>query len=152
MQRTLEFATVIDRPVSLVYAHLANPANLLGLQPLLTSMSPIRETTIDGCRAFTYETVETFRLCGIPLIHNRIQVQTILTTPDQRMDSHVRSAPNLTLAVSYDFAAKDRRTWLTERMTITVAWWLMGFVVQQATRVQQQTLANLKARPKAISL
>jgi hypothetical protein len=149
MQRSLEFQITIDQPVPIVYAHLADPANFLGLQPLLTSMSSIQEAIVDRRRVCRYETVETFRLGSIPLLHNRIQVETTLTEVDRRIDTRVRSFPNIALQVSYDFVAEGQNTLLTERMEITVARWLAGFVVRQATQAQQQTLANLKARLEA---
>jgi ligand-binding SRPBCC domain-containing protein len=149
MQRSFELKITIDRPVPVVYAHLANPTNFLGLQPLLTSMSPIQETIVDGRRVCRYETVEAFRVGGIPLLRNRIQVETTLTEVDRRIDTRVRSFPNIALQVYYDFVAEGQRTLLAERMEITVARWLAGYVVRQAMQVQQQTLANLKARLEA---
>jgi hypothetical protein len=35
----------IAPPVTEVYAHLAEPANLLGLQPLLVEMTPVSRST-----------------------------------------------------------------------------------------------------------
>ncbi len=97
MPDTLNFDVHIARPVAVVYAHLAQPRNLIGLQPLLTFMSPIRELALSGQQGYAYETVETFRLGRIPVYHNRIRVQTILTEPDRHIDSIVYSVPMLTI-------------------------------------------------------
>jgi hypothetical protein len=145
-QRSFSLTIQIDRPVPIVYAHLANPANLLGLQPLLTQMSPIQETIENQQRVYRYETIETFRVAGIPLLHNRIRVQTVLTEENLQMVSVVHSAPRLKLHVVYDFQPCGEGTILTESMRITGHPWLLSWVVAQATSVQQRTLANLKAR------
>ncbi|MCL4529645.1 MAG: hypothetical protein M1282_09535 [Chloroflexi bacterium] len=93
MQHKLEFTVQIQRPVSVVYAHLAQPRNFIGLQPLLSSISSVEEFSINNKRGCKYETVEDFRVGSIPVFHNRIHVQTVLTEPDQQIDSIVYSKP-----------------------------------------------------------
>lgn len=149
MKRTLEFSIEICRPVAVVYAHFAHPPHLLGLQPLLTWMSPIHATRSDRYQVLSYETVETFRLWGLPIHNNRIQVHTIVSDTQTMLVSYVRSKPDLMLAVYYDFQPFEHGTRLAEHMTIGGPAWLMDFIVGQATQAQQHTLANLKARLEA---
>ena len=107
-QRSFSLTIQIDRPVPVVYTHLANPRNLIGLQPLLTRMSAIQETIENQRRVYRYETVETFRVAGVPLLHNRIRVRTALTKENAQIMSIVHSAPQLVLHVIYDFQPHDR--------------------------------------------
>lgn len=146
MQHTLEFTVQIRRPVRVVYAHLAQPRNFIGLQPLLTSMSAIQEFPIDNKRGYRYETVETFRVGPIPLIHNRIRVETVLSEPDRQIDTVVQSMPNIRLDVRYQFTSLGDETALVEQMHISVPAWVSNYVLRTAQRVQEQTLANLKRR------
>ncbi len=146
MQPTLEFTVHIQRPVPLVYSHLAQPANFIGLQPLLTSISPIEEFIVHGRPGCRYETVETFRIGPVPLLNNRIRVQTVLTEPDRQIDTIVHSNPNIRLDVQYRFTAVGEETGLVEQMRISAPAWVRGYVVRTARRVQEQTLANLKQR------
>ena len=146
MQHKLEFAIHIRRPVSVVYSHLANPTNFIGLQPLLSSISSVQEIHVNNNRGYEYETVETFRIGSIPVFNNRIHVQTVLTHPDQQIDSVVYSKPNIRLDVHYEFTSLGEETNLIEQMFITVPAWVSSYVIGTARQVQEQTLANLKQR------
>jgi hypothetical protein len=146
MQHTLEFSVHIRRPASVVYRHLAQPENFIGLQPLLTSIASVQEIHVDrrpGCR---YETVETFRIGSLPVLNNRIRVQTVLTQPDLQIDSVVHSQPNIRLDVRYRFTSLDEETDLVEQMLVSAPAWVRGYVIRTARQVQEQTLANLKRR------
>jgi len=145
-QHTLEFAVHICCPVAVAYAHLAQPANFIGLQPLLSSISPIQEFSVENKHGYKYETVETFRIGPVPVFNNRIRVETILTEPEMQIDSIVHSQPNIRLDVHYQFAALDGETNLIEQMLISVPAWLSNYVIRTAGQVQEQTLANLKRR------
>ena len=146
MRRTLEFTVSIERPVVDVYDHLADPRNLLGLQPLLIEMSPIRESAEADRVVREYETVEAFRLFGRIVHRNRIRVRTTLTDPPTRMDSLVHSPGGVSLQVVYHFATERAGTRLTEVMHLNVQPWLAGFVVSQARQAQRAVLARLKTR------
>jgi Polyketide cyclase / dehydrase and lipid transport len=146
MQRTISLSTDIKRPVSVVYGHLAQPTNWIGLQPLLTSISPIEVALCDGRPCLRYTTNERFRLAGPLAIDNRIAVQTTLTRQDERIDTLVNSFPRLTLAAAYTFQPTPGGTALALQITISGPRAVLGYVTRTAHRVQQQTLANLKAR------
>ena len=146
MQHTLEFTVHIRRPVPVVYNHLAQPANFIGLQPLLSSISSVQEICVKNKHGYKYETVETFRIGSIPVFNNRIRVQTVLTEPDRQIDSVVHSKPNIRLDVHYLFTFQDDETNLVEQMLISVPAWVSNYVVRTARQVQEQTLANLKRR------
>ena len=146
MIRTLQFTTHITRPVSAVYDHLADPQNLIGLQPLLIEMSPVQSTSVNGVIIKTYETVEAFRLGGHNVYRNRIRVETTLTLPHEQIDSRVHSPGGVTLMVRYIFTPQDGGTQLTEVMEIHLPRPIAGFVVRQATQAQNTVMQRLKAR------
>lgn len=143
---TLSFDVDLNRPVADVFAHLSNPRNFLGLQPLLIDMSEIVEMTQDGALVRRYTTTEEFRFLGFIRYLNRIAVALRLTDPPARMDAHVDSPGNVTLDVEYHFSAHENGTRLREIVHIQSPRWTTRFVISEATKAQTETLARLKAR------
>jgi hypothetical protein len=131
---------------SRVYQHLARPENFIGLQPLLTVISPVSELQRAGQTVRAFETVETFRLGGWPIYHNRIQVEFTLTQADEQLDAQVKSFPNVRLHSCYRLQPESEVTRLQQHVEIQSPWFARGFVMAEAQRVQRITLANLKAR------
>jgi hypothetical protein len=146
MQHRLEFTVHIPLPVSAVYDHLTQPANFIGLQALLSTISSVRETEINNKRGCSNETIETFRIGTIPVLNDRIRVQTVMTEPYRQLDTVVQSKPNICLDVHYQFTSLGDETGLVEKMLISVSAWVSSYMVRTARRVQEQTLANLKHR------
>ena len=149
MIRTLLFNIDIARPISVVYDHLAQPQNFLGLQPLLIEMSPITATVENGWPVRSYETVEAFRVGGRVVYRNRIRVKMTLPRPPEQIDTIVHSPGGVTLTVQYLFTSEKDGTRLTEIMEIHTPRLLAGFVVQQATQAQNTVMQRLKARLEA---
>ena len=143
---TLPFEIEINHPVTDVFAHLSNPRNFLGLQPLLIDMSEIIEATEDGALVRRYVTTEEFRFLGFIRYLNHIAVTLRLTDPPARMDAHVDSPGNVTLDVEYHFSARGGGTHLREIVHIQSPRWAARFVNNEATKAQQETLSRLKAR------
>ncbi len=146
MRHSFELEITINRPVGVVYEHLAQPANWVGLQPLLASVSPVARSVEAGRACLRYTTIERFQIGRWLRYDNPIAVRCVLAEPNARIESYVRSFPRLSLAASYTFLPAAQGTRLIERVTIDGAWLLMPYVAGTALRVQRQTLANLKAR------
>jgi hypothetical protein len=142
----LEFQTQIKALPQVVYDHLSDPHNFVGLQPLLTHVEAVQFGEQDGLKNVSYATVEAFRGMGVVLYHNRIQVKTTFTDPPLQFTTTVHSFPNITLHVEYTFELMDGGTLVKERMQIHVHSWLAGFVTSEATKAQTALLANLKKR------
>jgi hypothetical protein len=147
--RTLQFTTPIARPVAVVYEHLAHPQNLIGLQPLLLEMSPIRDTRENGVPVRSYETVEAFRVGRHVVYRNRSRVKMTLTRLPEQIDSLVHSPGGVTLTVRYLFAPENDGTRLTEIMEVRTPRLLASFVVSQATQAQNIVMERLKMRLEA---
>jgi hypothetical protein len=144
--QTIEVSIIIDAPINVVYEHMADPQNLMGLQPLLIEVTPVQESMAEGLRVLRYESVEAFQVLGVTVYRQRIRVITTLTAPPTRMDAHVDAPRDVHLDVEYHFAEQGSGTRLTEIMHINAPALLMGFVKGEALRAQQQVLANLKQR------
>lgn len=143
---SLQFEIQIRQPANVIYDHLRNPHNFVGLQPLLTHVEAVQHGGQDGKQTVSYDTVEAFRWFGIALYRNRIHVTTVFTNPPHRFETVVYSVPNIVLNVGYDLLPQSGGTLLRETMQIQVHSWLSKFVLAQATRAQTTLLSNLKER------
>ena len=143
---TLEFQTQIKVPPQVVYDHLSDPHNFVGLQPLLTHVEAVQFGELDGVKSVSYTTVEAFRRMNIVLYRNRIRVRSVFTRPPHQIDVVVHSFPNITLNVEYTFAPLDDGVHVKEVMQIQTHALLAKFVINEATKAQTALLENLKYR------
>jgi ligand-binding SRPBCC domain-containing protein len=151
--RYFEHDILIRRPRQWVYAHIAQPKNLMELQPLLTAVEPLKESIdADGIITRPFYSVETFRLGRLPIYNNRIYVTGKLTKPFDEMEYLVKSFPNIRIHFLYLFQDENTATRLTQKVHILqVNPLLESFVFKEALRVQQIVLARLKERLEAES-
>lgn len=142
----LEFQTRIKVPPQVVYDHLSDPHNFVGLQPLLTHVEAVQFGELNGVRSVSYTTVEAFRRMNIVLYRNRIRVQSFFTRPPYQINVVVHSFPNITLNVEYTFAPLGDGVHVKEEMQIQAHALLAKFVISEATKAQTALLENLKHR------
>ncbi len=146
---TFEQHIFIDRRKDEVYDHISEPLNMIGLQPLLTTLDVMKEQTDEnGITLRPFYTVEVFRWAGIPLMRNRIYSVIHLTKPRDELEFHVFSKPNIKIVFKYAFVQyNDLRTHITQTILFEqVSKILEGFVFNQAVKAQRALLTNLKAR------
>ena len=146
---TFEQHIFIDRRKDEIYDHISEPLNMIGLQPLLTTLDVMKEQTDEnGITLRPFYTVEVFRWAGIPLMRNRIYSVIHLTKPRDELEFHVFSKPNIKIVFKYAFVQyNDLRTHITQTILFDqVSKILEGFVFNQAVKAQRALLTNLKAR------
>lgn len=146
---TFEQHIFIDRRKDEIYDHISEPLNIIGLQPLLTTLDVMKEQTDEnGITLRPFYTVEVFRWAGIPLMRNRIYSVIHLTQPRDELEFHVFSKPNIKIVFKYVFVQyNDLRTHITQTILFEqVSKILKGFVFNQAVKAQRALLTNLKAR------
>ena len=146
--RHFEHNILINSPRQVVYKHLAQPKNLMGLQPLLTAVKILEESTDDdGIATCQFDSVETFRIGKLPIYNNRIHVIGKLTKPFEQMEYLVKSFPNIRIRFLYLFQDENAATRLTQKVHIVqVNPLLENFVFKEALRAQQIVLSRLKER------
>lgn len=147
--RTFEQHIFIDRRKDEIYDHLSEPLNMIGLQPLLTTLDVMKEQTDEnGITLRPFYTVEVFRWAGIPLMRNRIYSVIHLTKPRDELEFHVFSKPNIKIVFKYAFVQyNDLRTHITQTILFEqVSKLLEDFVFDQAVKAQRALLTNLKVR------
>jgi len=141
----LEFQTQIKVQPQVVYDHLCDPRNLVGLQPLLTQVDAVQPDD----HGVSFETVEAFRWMNVVLYRNRIRVQAVFTDPPCQMKMVVRSFPNITLNVDYTFTPQGDGVLVKEAIQVHTHARLAKFVTSEATKAQTALLENLKNRLEA---
>ena len=146
---TFEQHIFIDRRKDEIYDHISEPLNMIGLQPLLTTLDVMKEQTDEnGITLRPFYTVEVFRWAGIPLMRNRIYSVIHLTKPRDELEFHVFSKPNIKIVFKYAFVQyNDLRTHITQTILFEQASKLLeDFVFEQAVKAQRALLTNLKVR------
>lgn len=146
---TFEQHIFIDRRKDEIYDHISEPLNMIGLQPLLTTLDVMKEQTDEnGITLRPFYTVEVFRWAGIPLMRNRIYSVIHLTKPRDELEFHVFSKPNIKIVFKYAFVQyNDLRTHITQTILFEqVSKLLEDFVFEQAVKAQRALLTNLKVR------
>ena len=147
--RTFEQHIFIDRRKDEIYDHISEPLNMIGLQPLLTTLDVKNEQTDEnGITLRPFYTVEVFRWAGIPLMRNRIYSVIHLTKPRDELEFHVFSKPNIKIVFKYVFVQhNDLRTHITQTILFEQASKLLeDCVFEQAVKAQRALLTNLKVR------
>ncbi len=147
--RTFELNIFIDRPRVEVYEHVAQPINMIGLQPLLTTIDILKEQKDgDGVILRPYYTVETFRWLGLPVLRNRVYSVVHLTRPHSELEFHVFRKPGTSVVYQYLFEERDEgQTHLVQKVRFErVNKLLENFVFDQAIQAQRALLTNLKVR------
>ena len=147
--RKFEQHIFIDRRKDEIYDHIAEPINMIGLQPLLTTIDIMKEQIDEnGITLRPFYTVDVFRWAGIPLMRNRIYSVIHLTKPRDELEFHVFSKPNIKIVFKYAFVQhNDLRTHITQTILFEqVSKLLEDFVFDQAVKAQRALLTNLKVR------
>lgn len=147
--RTFELNIFIDRPRIEVYNHLAEPINMIGLQPYLTSIDVLKEQKdANGILLRPFYTVETHRWLGLPLRRNRVYTVIHLTKPHTELEFHVFRKPNIQIVFhSLLKDSDDGRTHLNQKVRFERAGKLLeNFVFDETIKAQRAFFTNLKVR------
>ena len=147
--RTFEQNIFIDRPRIEVYNHVAEPINMIGLQPLLTTIDILKEQkSSEGTVLRPFYTVETLRWLGLPVRRNRIYTVIHLTKPHSELEFHVFRKSNTQIVLDFLFQdSEEGRTHLTQRFRFEkVSRLLENLIFDQTVKAQRAFLTNLKVR------
>ncbi|MFT3891590.1 MAG: hypothetical protein QM730_08165 [Anaerolineales bacterium] len=106
--RTFELNIFIDRPRDEVYEHIAEPINMIGLQPLMTTIDILKEQKDANKVALRpFYMVETYRWLGVPYRRSRIYSVIHLTRPKEELELHVFRHFGTTIVYRYFFNESD---------------------------------------------
>lgn len=147
--RSFELNIFIDRPREEVYEHLAQPINMIGLQPRLTTIDVLKEQKDgDGVILRPFHSIQTFRWLGLPILRPRVYTVIHLTNPPDELEFHVFSKPELQISYQYLFQeSEEERTHLIQKFKFEkVSRLLENVVFDQIIQTQRVMLTNLKVR------
>lgn len=147
--RRYELNAFINRPPQEVYEHLAEPINMIGLQPLLTTINVLKEQK--GAKDVTlrpFYMLITYRWLGLPIFRNRVYIVLHLTKPFNELELHVFSRPGMHVVFEYRFQEMEEgHTHLIQTLRFEkVNQLFSAIVLSQANQTQRALLANLKVR------
>jgi hypothetical protein len=147
--RSFELNIFIDRPQREVYDHIAEPINMIGLQPFLSTIDILKEQKNgNGVILRPFYMLVTYRWLGFPVLKNRVYSVMHLTKPRSEMEFRIFSKPGIQLVFHYLFQeTEEGRTHLIQKVRFErVNKLLEGLVFKQASQTQRALLANLKVR------
>lgn len=147
--RSFELNVFIDCRKEKLYDHLAEPINMIGLQPLLTEIDVLKKTKDENnISTRPFYMVETIRWLGLPIFRNKIYSVIRLTKPRDELEIQVHS--NLKTEIVFKYAFKefqDRRTQITQTVKfIHVHKLLESIMFSRAKHAQRALLSKLKVR------
>ncbi len=146
---SFELNIFIDRPRNEVYDQLAEPLNMIGLRPRLTTLDVMKEhTDATGILLRPFYTVETYRWAGLPIFRSRIYLVIHLTRPKRELTIRLYGKLGIRLAFHYEFhEVENGKTHLVQRVEFEkVNRLIESFVYNEANRSQRAVLTNLKVR------
>ena len=148
--RSFELNIFIDRPRNEVYDHVSEPINMIGLQPLMTTIDILKEQKDSNQVVLRpLSRVETHRWLGLPIWRNRVYSVIHLSRPKEELELHIFSTHGTQIVYRYFFNESDEgdRTHLIQRVSFEkVNMLLENFVFNQAIKAQRALLTNLKVR------
>ncbi len=147
--QTFELTVFIDCKRDKVYDHLSEPINMIGLQPRLTEIDILKKKKDEGGIALRpFNTVETFRWLGIPIMRDKVYSVIHLTKPKDELELHVYKRPKIEIVFRYKFRQfNDGRTQVTQTVQfVRMNKMLAFFAENQAKHTQRTLLSNLKVR------
>lgn len=149
--RSIELNMFINCPRGEVYDQLAQPINMIGLQPLLTTIDILKEQkNTEGVLLRPFYMVETYWLLGLPVLRTRVYTVISLTRPGDGLEIRMYRNPGIVLAHLFEFHSikdEEESTHLVQKIQYEKgAKLLENLVFEQAVKAQRALLTNLKVR------
>ena len=149
--RSIELNMFINSPRREVYDQLAEPINMIGLQPHLTAIDILKEKKKnEGILLRPFYMVETYWLLGLPVLKTRVYSVIGLTRPGDELDVRVYRNPGIVLLHQFIFHRiedQEERTHIIQKISYEKgAKILEGFVFGLEVKAQRALLTNLKVR------
>ncbi len=147
--RRHELNIFIGCPPREVYEHLAEPINMIGLQPLLSTIDVLKEQRdASGMILRPFYMLITYRWLGLPILKNRVYVVLHLVRPFDALELHVFSRPGIHVVFEYQLReTEEGHTHLIQTLQFKkINMLFKSTVLSQANQTQRALLANLKIR------
>ena len=146
--RHFDLLILVNRPRQDVYDYLADPLNLLEVQPLLRKIqTKERSRNENGATVVSFDGLYVLPVLGLPLLRRLAHVVNTLTNPPNEMEYHAVYRPRIEIQFAYEFRQERNATQIKLRVNIIkVSHWMEDFVYNRAMNAQRSLLVNLKNR------
>lgn len=145
---TFECTALVNAPADKVFATVAEPLNMVGLQPFLIRCDILKKEVSADLRTRAYDVyfIERFHLLGPIRYDNKIRVHIDIQSEPRQVHFHVKSFPRIRLRSSYVFEDQAGATLVRETVTVESPSLLASFVVKTARAAQERLLENLRRK------
>jgi len=149
--RSIELNMFIDSPRREVYDQLAEPINMIGLQPRLTTIDILKEQkNTDGLLLRPFYMVETYWLLGLPALRTRVYTVIGLTKPGNELEIWVYRRFGIVILHQFtlhQIEDEGDRTHLVQKVSYEKGTKILESIVfEQEVKAQRALLTNLKVR------
>lgn len=143
-----ELNIFIACPRNEVYNQLAEPINLIGLQPYMTTIDILKEQKdANGMVIRPFNMVETYRWAGIPILKSRVYTSIHATKPHEELIYRSYRKPGIRITYQYEFRYEGERTHVIQKVQFEQVNKLVeNLVFNQTNKAQRALLTNLKVR------
>ncbi|WP_144124502.1 SRPBCC family protein [Catellatospora sichuanensis] len=137
----------VDSPPESVFAHLTEPQHYIGLSPLVVEVRDVRRGTDEhGEQVTDYVAVERFRFLKVLRWDNLIRVRMRVVEPGRALRQSVVSPGGVRLEWTVRLTPEEDGATVDDRLEMTMAAPMRGFVTRQARGVQLHRAAELTRR------
>jgi hypothetical protein len=145
---SFELNIFIERPRDEVYDQLAEPINMIGLQPYMTTIDILKEQKdADGIVVRPFTMVETYRWAGLPILRSRVYTSIHITKPHEELVFRAYRKPGIKLLYKYEFRHEGERTHVIQKVEFErVNKLIENLVFNHTNQTQRALLTNLKVR------
>ncbi len=143
-----ELNIFIARPREEVYDQLAEPINMIGLQPYMTTIDILKEQKdANGVIVRPFNMVETYRWAGLPILRSRVYTSIHATKPHEQLLYRSYRRPGIKIVYEYEFRYEGEQTHVIQRVEFEQVSKLIETLVFNSTnKAQRALLTNLKVR------
>lgn len=149
--RSIELNMFINSPRREVYNQLAEPINMIGLQPRLTTIDVLKEQkNAEGTVLRPFYMVETYWLLGLPAWRTRVYTIISLSKPKKELEIRVFRKGGIIILHQFQLhhiEDEAERTHLVQKISYEKGpKWVENIVFNPEVHAQRALLTNLKVR------
>ena len=138
---------LISAPPRELFAHMCDPQNYRGLQPLLSHIgSSSHDSDPNGQPFVHYEITEKINVLWVFPLFATSKVWMRPNALKLTIEETVEAGMGVRLVVDSSFTARGNGTHVVRLVSVHAPGWLLGYVRVQANKAQRAVLANLKKR------
>lgn len=139
------YHVTIHRPISAVFAFLAEPQNHVHLQPLVEVVENVQAgVNAQGQRQATYRIVERVPVLGLLRVNVASNCVLRVVREGEQVALEAHAPLGVWVQALFTLQAGGEQTQVIEEVMVKSPGWAAGFVTEQARMAHQRMVQNLK--------